>query len=102
MNPYVYHCCLAEHMHRFVDLRQLVGKDYCGQARNLSYFDRFLSEEQWARQWITQQIINRYRLTLAHLSTATQRCRMPVVRQFCIYLSAYEPRCYVPVKGETG
>jgi len=100
MNPYTYHCCLAEHMHRFVDLRQWVGKNYCGQARNLSYFDRFLSQERWTRQWITQPLINRYRLSLAHLSTATQRCRMPVVRQFCIYLSAFEPRCYVPVKGE--
>jgi integrase len=100
MNPYTYRCCLAEHMHRFVDLRQWAGKDYCGQARNLSYFDRFLSQERWTRRWITQQIINRYRLSLTDLSTATQRCRMPVVRQFCIYLSAYQPRCYVPVKGE--
>lgn len=100
MNPYAYHSCLAERMHRFVDLRQLVGKDYCGQARFLSYFDRFLSEHRWSRQWITCEIIRSYRDSLAHLNIATQRCRMPVVRQFCIHLSVFEPRCYVPVKGE--
>jgi site-specific recombinase XerD len=100
MTLHVFHSCLAEHMQRFVDLRQMVGKDYRRQALNLSYFERFLIEQRWNRQWITRQIINSYRLSLTHLSTATQRCRMPVVRQFCIYLSAFEPCCYVPVKGE--
>lgn len=100
MNDQIFRSCLAGHMRRFVELRKFTGKDYDGQARNLRYFDRFLTRLRWAGRWINQDIVQRYRLSLAHLSPATQRCRMPVVRQFCIHLSAFEPRCYIPVKGE--
>jgi integrase len=100
MNPISFHSCLAQQMQRFVELRQWTGRDYGSQALNLSYFDHFLSQQRWTGQWVTPEIVNRYRVRLAGLCPATQRCRMPAVRQFCIYLSAFEPRCYVPVKGE--
>lgn len=100
MNNQIFRSCLAGHMRRFVELRKFTGKDYDGQALNLSRFDRFLTRQRWAGRWISQDIIQRYRLSLASFCPATQRCRMPVVRQFCIHLSALEPRCYIPVKGE--
>lgn len=100
MNKHTFNSCLAGHMRRFVELRRFMGKDYDGQALNLSRFDRFLSRQRWAGKWVTDEIIQRYRGSLAYLCPITQRCRMTVVRQFCIYLSAFEPRCYVPVKGE--
>ncbi len=100
MNNQIFQSCLADHMRRFVKLRQFTGKDYSGQALNLSRFDRFLTRQRWAGRWLTREIIQRYRVSLANLCPATQRCRMPAVRQFCIYLSAFELRCYVPVKGE--
>lgn len=95
-----FHSCLAGHMRRFIELRQFTGKDYDGQALNLSRFDRFLSQQRWAGRWLTREIIQDYRVSLAYLCPVTQRCRMPAVRQFCIYLSAFESHCYVPVKGE--
>lgn len=100
MSDQTFNSCLAAHMRRFIKLRKFTGKDYDGQALNLSRFDMFLSRQRWAGQWLTRDIIQRYRDSLAPLAPVTQRCRMTVVRQFCIYLSAFEPRCYVPVKGE--
>lgn len=100
MSGHIFRSCLAGHMRRFIELRQFTGKDYCGQALNLSRFDRFLSRQRWAGRWLTWDIIQGYRTSLAYLCPVTQRCRMPAVRQFCIYLSAFEPRCCVPEKGE--
>lgn len=100
MNSLIFRSCLAGHMRRFIELRRLTGKDYDGQALNLNRFDRFLSRQRWTGRWVTQDIIQRYRACLASLAQATQRCRMPAVRQFCIYLSAFEPSCHVPEKGE--
>jgi hypothetical protein len=68
-------------MQRFVELRQWTGRDYGSQARNLGYFDRFLSLKRWKSPWITAEIINRYRVGLAGLCPTTQRCRMPAVRR---------------------
>jgi integrase len=92
---------LAGHMRRFIELRRFTGKSYDGQSLNLSRFDRFLSRQRWAGRWLTREIIRDYRSGLAYLCPVTQRCRMTVVRQFCIYLSAYEPRCHVPERGES-
>ena len=60
MNPIRFHSCLARQMQRFVELRQWTGRDYGSQA--LSYFDHFLSQQRWTGQWVTPEIVNRYRV----------------------------------------
>lgn len=101
MIVHTFSSSLAGHMRRFIELRRFTGKAYDGQSLNLSRFDRFLSRQRWSGQLLTRETIRDYRSSLAYLCPVTQRCRMTVVRQFCIYLTAFEPRCYVPERGES-
>lgn len=100
MSAPAFSSCLAVQMRHFVELRRFTGKSYDGQELNLSRFDWFLKRHNWAGRHITREIVQGYRCGLGYLSPVTQRCRMTVVRQFCLYLSALEPGCYVPVRGE--
>jgi len=88
--------CLADQMQRFIDLRRLAGTDYGSQARLLSYFDRFLSEQGVTEPRIACQITDAYQRTLSHLRPRVQENRYSVVRQFCEYLSRTDPLGYVP------
>lgn len=100
MSAIVFTSCLAGEMKRFVGLRRFTGKSYDGQELNLSRFDRFLWQQKWAGRHLTREVVHAYRCGLGYLSPVTQRCRMTVVRQFCLHLSALEPYCHVPAKGE--
>jgi site-specific recombinase XerD len=83
-------------MEKFVALRRIEGKDYRSQARNLKRFDSFLSRRKWKGRWLPREVIDDYSLSQAHVAPSARRTEMSVVRQFCIYLSLFEPRCYVP------
>ena len=96
MNTPKFHSCLAHAFGRFVELRRLTGSDYHGQARSLSYFDRFLQQQGVTEPRLTREIIDAYRETLGHLCAGTQGNRLNVVRQFCQYLSRSDPQGYVP------
>jgi len=83
-------------MEKFVALRQIEGKDYRSQTRNLRRFDCFLVRKKWKGRWLPRNVIDDYSLSQAHVAPSARRTEMSVVRQFCLYLSLFEPRCYVP------
>jgi len=90
------HSCLAESIHRFIELRRLSGTDYHSQAKLLEYFDRFVAEYPLTEPRITRQLTDAYRQSLAGLAPATRVNRCSVVRQLCEYLAASDPLGYVP------
>ena len=96
MKAFELHSCLAEQIHRFIELRRLAGTDYRSQALLLGYFDRFLVEEQFTTPPLTRQIIERYQQRLAHLRPRVQYNRFCVVKQLCEYIAQIDPRCYIP------
>ena len=96
MRTFHFNSCLAEHMERFVALRRLSGTDYQSQTMLLEYFDHFLVTDNFKTPYLTSDIIHRYLAGISHLHVRTQCNRFSVVRQFCCYLSQFEPRCYLP------
>ena len=96
MKIFHFNSCLAEHMERFVALRRLSGTDYQSQTMLLEYFDRFLVTDNFKIPYLTSDTIHRYLAGISHLHVRTQYNRFSVVRQFCCYLSQFEPRCYLP------
>lgn len=102
MKRKIFHSCLAQHMEQFVALRHIEGKVYRSQTWNLIYFDRFLVREKWKGRWISREIVDDYLLSQNHLAVITRRTTMSTVRQFCRYMSQFEPRCYVPDSLWTG
>jgi site-specific recombinase XerD len=96
MTALEFHSALAPLIRSFISLRQLSGTDYHSQALLLSYFDRFLVEEQLNTLRITRQITDRYLQTLSHLAPRVRYNRFSLVRQLCRYLLRTDPLTYVP------
>jgi integrase len=89
---------LADRFSDYVTFRRLGGVDPRRQTALLRFFDRFLDQVGFRGRWPTPKVIERYVLAIQHLHPATRASRFSVVRQFCRYLSQFEPRCYVPEK----
>lgn len=96
MRPLEFRSNLAFQMESFVRLRQLSGTDYHSQSKLLSYFDRFLIEEDLETPRLTREITDRYLQTLSPLAPRVRYNRYCVVRQLCRYLSLADPLTYVP------
>jgi site-specific recombinase XerD len=87
---------LADRFSDFVTFRRLGGIDPRRQTALLRFFDRFLDQEGFRGRWPTPKVIERYVFSIRHLHPATRASRFSVVRQFCRYLSQFEPQCSVP------
>ena len=92
---------LADRFSDFVVFRRLSGVDELSQIRQLRPFDRFLYEEGFQGAWPTRDVVERYVATTEHLHPGTRGNRLSVVRQFCRYLSQFEPDGYVPERIPT-
>ncbi|MHA2407613.1 MAG: tyrosine-type recombinase/integrase [Candidatus Ranarchaeia archaeon] len=98
MKNYAFQSCLEKRMDNFVALRCLAGTDYISQIKLLKYFDSFLINENYNAQFLTHDIIQRYFVNISYLHPRSQYNRFSIVRQFCGYLTQFEPLCYVPEK----
>ena len=87
---------LASDMSRFVEWRGSLGRDPLYQAHLLSYFDRFLVDEQLMGPPVTAQITERYFDSLTQLSSGTQSKRSFVVRSLCAFIQQTDETHHVP------
>jgi integrase len=69
-----------------------VGRWHLSSQKILIYLDRFLITELKPGQPITREIVERWFASMAHLSLGTRINRISVLRQFCRYLSYFDPR----------
>lgn len=99
MSQPVFASLLADRFMDFVSFRRSGGADYCGRAKVLSYFDRFLCQQGFDAPYPTREILDRYWTSLNRLHPNTRANRLSVVRQFCLFLRQFEPRCSVPEPG---
>ena len=95
MNEYKFQSVLADRLDAFVRLKRLSGTPYTTQSLILKYFDQFLVKEKFTEPYLTREICDRYVATLTHLSARYRSNQCSLVRQFSIYLSRFESRCYV-------
>jgi integrase len=58
----------------------------------LLYLDHFLMGELKPGQPLTREIVERWNETMSHLNPNTRINRLSVLRQFCRYLSHFDPR----------
>lgn len=99
MSQSVFASLLADRFLDFVSFRRSGGADYCGRAKVLSYFDRFLCQQGFDAPYPTREILDRYLISLNRLHPNTRSNRLSVVRQFCSYLRQFEPQCFLPEPG---
>jgi len=86
---------LAFWLHGFWEMRHALGRKGDHERKILTYLDRFLMSELKPGQPITREIADRWFKGMEHLSVSTRINRMSVLRQFCSYLSHFDPRTCV-------
>jgi len=86
----------ADKLNKFVDLKRLSGTEYQSQINCLKCFDKFLIDEHFNERYFTHEIIQRYLAGISNLHPRTIYNHFSVIRQFCRYLSQFDPSCYIP------
>lgn len=92
----------AEQMTHLVALKRIEGYDYSDQASKLCYFDRFLCQQDWSRQWLTADLFQMYIQYTEPLAAHTRVGRLSVVRVFSRFVHSFHPSSavlhHIPVK----
>jgi integrase/recombinase XerD len=83
---------LAPRLQSFWEARYSRSRGGINNQKILLYLDRFLMSELKSGQTITREVVERWNESMAHLSPNTRINRLSVLRQFCRYLSYFEPR----------
>jgi integrase/recombinase XerD len=83
---------LASRLQAFLETRWSRSRGGLSNRKILIYLDRFLMSALKPGQPITCQIAQRWMDSMAHLSPNTRINRLCVLRQFCRYLSYFDPR----------
>jgi integrase/recombinase XerD len=96
MKTITFHSWLAEDIRRFIQWREVLGRDPYLQSKLLRYFDRFLVDQRLAGPPLTAQITEQYFDSLERFSSSTGRNRSTVVRELCAYIYQADERCHVP------
>ena len=88
----LFRCSLAFRLQTFLETRRAAGRGDVGTQKILIYLDRFLMSELKPGRPITREIVEHWFKSMEHLSTGTRINRISILRQFCLYLSHFDPR----------
>jgi integrase len=83
---------LAPRLQSFLEARGTRNQHGASTRKILRYLDRFLMGELRPGQPLTREIVEKWNESLAHLNPNTRLNRLCVLRQFCLYLSHFDPR----------
>jgi integrase len=76
-------------------MRVAMGRKGTNDKKMLIYLDRFLMAELTPGQPITREVVARWFKEMEYLSPGTRINRISILRQFCAYLSHFDPRTCV-------
>ena len=83
---------LAFRLQSFLETRRAAGRDDFNTKKILRYLDRFLMSELKPGEPITSELVERWLESMKSLSPGTRINRVSLLRQFCLYLSHFDPR----------
>lgn len=83
---------LAFRLQAFLETRCATGREQTSSQKLLHYLDRFLMAELAPGEPLNQEIAERWFKSIEHLSAGTRINRTSILRQFCRYLSYFDPR----------
>jgi hypothetical protein len=82
---------LSSSIHRYLELKQALGRDFANERRVLLQIDEFMGATGTAE--LTQAEFEGWCKTQLHLSPGVRRNRMRIVRNFCLYRRRTELLC---------
>jgi integrase len=90
-----FHSPLAARLQAFWEMRVALGRKGTSDRKILTYLDRFLTSELKQGRPIMRELVERWFKDIEHLSVGTRINRISILRQFCSYMSHFDPRTYV-------
>jgi len=90
---YHFSSTLAPVIVRYLDGKQILGRQYTGEKRILEKLDIFLSEKNMD---LTAESFSEWCHTHQHLVSGVRRNWMRNVRNLCLYRNRTEPLCFIP------
>jgi len=101
-----YLSALAPYLYQFLEEKRVLGYRYRCQAHWLVAFDRFLLERGVSSPDLTKVLIEAWARRRSQESVATQRNRIYIVRQLCLFLmrrgfSPYLPGSHLTPRGRS-
>jgi integrase len=102
----IYRSALAPYLHQFVEEKRALGYRYRTPAHSLVAFDRFLLARGTATPDLPKEVIGAWACRRPHESISTQRNRIRLVQQLCLFLarrgfSPYLPGGHLVPKGSS-
>jgi integrase/recombinase XerD len=88
----LFRSSLAFRLQSFLETRRAAGREDAATQKILIYLDRFLMSELKPGKPLTREIAEHWFKSMEHLSIGTRINRMSILRQFCLYLSHFDPR----------
>lgn len=88
----VFRSPIASRLQAFWEMRCALGRKGESDGKILCYLDRFLMAELKPGKPITAELVERWFKSMEHLSVGSRLNRMSIMRQFCIYLSNFDPQ----------
>lgn len=104
MSTCTFRSPLALRLQAFWEMRIALGRKGESDWKILVCLDRFLMSALKPGHAITPEIADQWFKSMEHLSTGTRINRMSILRQFCSYMSYFDPRtcviyrCFLPHK----
>ena len=92
MSTALFRSPLAPRLQAFCAMRRALGRDAYADYKILRYLDGYLLEVLRPGQPLTREIVEGWIASMAHLSVGTRVNRLALLRQFCRYLSHFDPR----------
>jgi integrase/recombinase XerD len=86
--------CLTPIIRNYLSLKRALGREFASEERVLRSLNQFLITTKATD--LTSTHFQLWCKTLSHLKPGVRRMRMRIVRNFCIYRSRKEPKCFVP------
>lgn len=86
---------LADRLKAFFEMRIALKREIKSEKKLFLYLDRFLAKALKPGRPITREIVESWLKSMEALSTGTRINRTSTMRQFCRYLSQFDPRTYL-------
>ncbi len=86
-------------MQAFLELKRAMGRRYEAGEDELRRFDHFVAGRAEQPQTITRELAVEWLRSKPHVCPVTQRSRVVLLRQFCLYLVRLDPSTFVPERS---
>ena len=92
MSTCLFRSPLAFRLEAFLQTRCAAGRRGVSTNKILICLDQFFTRELKPNDPITQEIVGNFIKSIKHLAIGTRINRLSILRQFCLYLSLFDPR----------